>query len=137
MPSNAARPRLLDHALARIDEHHGHIRRRSARDHVARVLHMARCIRHDELAARCGEVAVSDIDGDSLLALGAQAVGEIGEIDLAATGDVGGTLQRLELIFHEVLRVVKQAADERGLAVIHGAAGIEAQNFDRVGGHQK
>ena len=35
--------------------------------------------------------------------LGSQAVGEIGEIDLAAAGDVRGTLQRFDLIFHQRL----------------------------------
>ena len=92
---------LLDDALARIDEHDGEIRRRGARDHVARVLHVAGRVGDDELAARRGEIAISDVDRDPLLAFGAQAVGEIGEIDLAAAGDVRRTLQRLDLILHQ------------------------------------
>ena len=86
----------------------------------------------NELAAWRREVAVSDVDGDALLALVAQTIGEVGEVDRAAAGDVGGAFERLELVFHEVFRVVEQAADERGLAVVHRAAGVEPQNFDRV-----
>ena len=104
---------------------------RGAGDHVARVLHVARRVGDDELAARRGEVAVGDVDRDALLALGAEAVGEVGEIDLAAAGDVGGAFQRLDLVLHQRLRIVEQPADERGLAVVHGAAGVEAENVDR------
>ena len=93
---------------------------------------MARSVRDDELAPRRGEVAIRDVDGDALLAFGAQAVGEVGEIDLAAAGDVGGTFERFDLVLHQRLRIVEQPADERGLAVIDGAAGVEAEDVDRV-----
>ena len=82
------------------------------------------------LPARRGEIAVGDVNRDALLAFGAQAVGEVGEIDLAAAGDVGGAFERLELVFHQRLRIVEQPADERGLAVVHRAAGVEAEDFD-------
>ncbi len=68
--------RLLDQALARVDEDDGQVRRRGAGHHVARVLDVARRVGDDELAPLGGEVAVRDVDGDALLALGAQAVGE-------------------------------------------------------------
>ena len=123
---------LFDDSLAGIDQHDRQIRRRGARDHVAGVLHMARGVGHDELAPRRGEVAVGDIDGDALLALGPESVGQVGEVDLAATSDVGGTLQRLQLILHDRLGVVEQPADERGLSIVHRAAGVEAQQFDRM-----
>src|SRR5205807_9135366 len=84
----------------------------------------------DELAARCGEVAVGNVDGDALLTLGAETVGEIGEVDRASAGDVGGAFERLELVLHQVLRVVEQPADQRGLAVVHRAASVESQDFD-------
>ena len=103
---------------------------RRAGDHVARVLHMARRVGDDEFPSRRGEVAVGHINGDALFAFGAQAVGEIGEIDLAAAGDVGGAFQRLDLILHQRLRIVEQPADERGFAVVNGAAGVEAEDFD-------
>ena len=74
--------RLLDDALPRIHEHDGKVCRRSAGDHVARVLHVAGRVRDDELAFGRRKIAIRDIDRDALLAFGAQAVGEIREIDL-------------------------------------------------------
>ena len=68
--------RLLDDAVARIDQQDGELRGRRGRDHVARVLLVARRVGDDELALRRGEVAVRDVDGDALLALGGQAVGQ-------------------------------------------------------------
>ena len=53
-----------------------------AGDHVARVLNVAGRVGDDELALRRREVAVRDVDGDALLALGAQAVGEQREVHL-------------------------------------------------------
>lgn len=93
---------------------------------------MAGGIGDDELTTRGGEVAVGDIDGDALFAFGAQAVGEVGQVDLAATGDVGGTFERLQLIFQDRLGIIEQAADEGGLPIVHRAAGVEAQQFDRM-----
>ena len=122
---------LLDDALARVHQHDGEVGGGGAGDHVARVLDVARRVGDDEPAARRGEVAVGDVNGDALLALGAQAVGEIGEVDLPAAGDVGGALQRFDLVFHQRPRVVEQPADESGLAVVHRAAGVEAENVDR------
>ena len=49
--------------------------------HVARVLFVPRRVGDDELAPRRGEIAVRDVDGDALLALGAQAVGQQRKID--------------------------------------------------------
>ena len=82
---------LFDDSLTGIDQHDGQIRCGGTRDHVAGVLHVAGGIGDDELATRGGEVAVGDVDGDALFAFGAQAVGEVGQVDLAATGDVSGT----------------------------------------------
>ena len=120
--------RLDQHALAGVDQHHGGIGRGCAGGHVARVLLVARRVRNDELAARRGEVAIGNIDGDALLALGAQAVGEQRKIDLAGRG---GSLafNGAHLVFVDRLRVVEQAADERGLAVVDAAGGGEAQQI--------
>ena len=93
-------PRLFDDALARIHEDDGKIRGRSAGDHVARVLHMPRRVGDDELAFWRGEVAIGHVNRDALLAFGAQAVGEIGQIDLSAAGDVGAPFERFDLILH-------------------------------------
>ena len=77
-------PGLGQHALARIDQQHGKVGGRCARDHVARVLLMARRIGDDELALCAGEEAVGDVDGDALLALGREPVHEQRQVELLA-----------------------------------------------------
>ncbi len=83
----------------------------------------------DELAVGGGEVAVGYVDGDALLALGAQAVGELGEVDGGGYVGGGGLGDGADVIFVDVLRVVEQAADEGGFAVVHAAGGGEAQQL--------
>ena len=80
------------------------------------------------LRLRRREVAIGDVDGDALLALGAQAVGEQREIDLARRGGAFA-FDRPHLVFVDRLRVVEQAADQRRLAVVHAARGREAQQI--------
>ena len=75
--------RLLEHALASVDEHDDGIRSRRARDHVARVLHVAGAVGEDERPLARREVPVRHIDRDALLPLGAQAVGEQREVEVA------------------------------------------------------
>ena len=72
--------RLLEHPVAGVDEQHRHVGGGCTGDHVAGVLDVAGGVGDDELALGCGEVAVGDVDGDALLALGAQAVGEQREV---------------------------------------------------------
>ena len=74
--------RLLDDALARVDEDDREVGGRGAGDHVARVLDVAGRVGEVEPAPRRREVAVGDVDRDALLALGAQAVGEQREVDV-------------------------------------------------------
>ena len=74
---------LLEHAPARVEQHDREVRRRGARDHVARVLPMTGAVGDDEPPPRRREVAVGDVDRDSLLALGAQAVGQQREVQRA------------------------------------------------------
>jgi hypothetical protein len=74
--------RLLDDALPGVDEHQREVGGRAG-DHVAGVLLVAGGVGDDELAPRRGEVAVGDVDGDALLALGAEPVGEQREVDIA------------------------------------------------------
>jgi hypothetical protein len=81
----------------------------------------------DELALRRGEVAVGDVDGDTLFALGLEAVGEEGEVDVFVATAARGLLHRFELVLEDRFGIVKQAADEGGLAVVDGAGGGEAQ----------
>ena len=123
--------RLLEHAEPRVDEDHGDVRRRRAGRHVARVLHVPRRVGDDELPLVGREVAISDVDGDALLALGLQAVGEEREVDLGV-GRAPALHRRAtdgaELVFVDALGVVEQPADERRLAVVHRADGDEAQH---------
>ncbi len=119
-------PGLDEHALARVDEHHGRIGGRSAGGHVARVLLMPRRVRNDKLAPRRGEVTVSHIDRDALFALRAQPVGKQRKIDLARRC---GSLpfDRAHLVFVDRLRVIEQPADERGFSVVHAAGRRKSQ----------
>src|SRR5690349_18800126 len=93
---------------------------------------MSRRVSHDELALRRCEVAIGNVDGDTLLAFGSETISEIGEVDLPAARDVGRTFKGFNLIFHQGLRVVEESANERGLAVVYGAAGVEAKKIDGV-----
>ena len=67
------------------------------------------------------EIAVRDVDGDALLALRAQPVGQQRKIDLAAANG------RFQLIFVGALGVMQQPADQRALAVVHAARRGQAQ----------
>ena len=133
----AVAARLLDHALARVDEDHRHLGRRGARDHVARVLDVARGVGELEAAARRHERAVRDVDRDPLLALGAQAVGEKRKVDVAVAAASRGLLDVLELVGQDLLRVVEQPADQRRLAVVDRARGHEAQQLRTASLRQK
>ena len=121
--------RLLDDAVARVDEDHGDVGGRGARHHVARVLHVAGRVGELEAAARRHERAVRDVDRDALLALGAEAVGEQREVDVAVAAALRRLLDVLHLVDEDLLRVVEQPADERRLAVVDRAARDEAEEL--------
>ena len=131
MPSSAAmnawRRDCSSTPLRASIEHDREVRGGGAGDHVARVLNVAGRVGDDELAPRRGEVAVGDVDGDALLALGAQAVGQQRQVDLGVAAPAAGPLDGGELVLEDALRVVQQAADERALAVVDRAGGGEAQ----------
>ena len=121
--------RLLDHALARVDEDHGDVGGRGAGDHVARVLHVPGRVGELEAAARRDERAVGDVDRDPLLALGTQAVGEQREVDVVVPAAARRVLDVLELVDEDLLRVVEQPADQRRLAVVDRAGRDEAEQL--------
>ena len=118
---------LLDHAFACVDENDGEVGGGGAGNHVAGVLDVTRRVRDDEFPFRCGEVAVGDIDRDSLFALGLEAIGEEGEVHILITAAARGFLHGFELVFEDGFGIVKKAADESGFAVIDGASGGEAE----------
>ena len=121
---------LGEHTVAGIDEDDRRIGGGCPGDHVARVLLVPGGVGHDELAVLGGEEAVRDIDGDALLTFCGEAVDEEREVEFATLcADLLGIgLERGEMVLEHELRVVEQATDERGLAVVDRAAGDEAQH---------
>ncbi len=93
---------------------------------------MTRRVGDDELAGGCGEVAVGHVDGDPLLPLGAEPVGEEGEVGVLVAALAAHPLDRLELVLEDRLRVEQQPPDERALAVVDRPGGGEAEHL-----HQK
>ncbi len=77
---------LGEDAVLGVDEEDGEIGGRGAGRHVAGVLNVAGGIGDDEAAVLGGEIAVGDVDGDALLALGGQAIDDEGEVELLAGG---------------------------------------------------
>ena len=120
---------LGQHALARVNQDDGQIAVGGAGRHVAGILFVARRVGDDELALVGGEEAVGDINGDALLPLGFQPVHQQREINIVAVGAelLGVFFQRRQRVFEQELGVVQQAPDQGALAVIHAAAGEEAQ----------
>ena len=141
---------LLDDAVAGVDEDQRELGGRGAGDHVAGVLDVARGVGEDVGPGGGREVPVGDVDGDALLALGAQAVGEqrqVGRVEAPVAADA---LDGRELVREHRLGVVEQPAHERGLPVVDGArrrqpeqvvprgAGLEVRVRRRVSDrHQK
>ena len=125
--------RLLDHAVACVDQHDCHLGGRGAGDHVARVLLVPGRVGEDEAPPRRREVAVRDVDRDALLALGAQAVGQQREVEVpVAVARVRDLRDVLELVAQDRLGVVEQPPDQRRLPVVHRAGRRQSQRVDRL-----
>src|SRR5699024_4310742 len=92
---------LLLESFAGVDEDDRKVRRGGAGDHVAGVLDVPGRIGDDELAPRGGEIAIGDVDRDSLFALGAETVGEESEVGVVITALDARALYRFELIFKD------------------------------------
>ena len=75
--------RLWQHTFASVNQDDRQARRRCAGRHVPRILFMAWRVGDDELTAWSGEIAVRDVDGNSLLPLCAQAVRQQRQINAA------------------------------------------------------
>ena len=137
MPSSCAirgvPARLLPDAVPRIDEEDRDVGGRGAGRHVARVLLVARGVGQDEFSARRREVAVGDVDRDSLFALGPQAVREQREVDRSGASVPRRRRHRVNLILVHTARVVQQASDQRALPVVHAAGRADAEEIR----HQK
>ncbi len=122
---------LGQHAVAGIDHQDRDLRGGCAGGHVPGVLFMARGVSDDELALVGGEIPVGHVNRDALFPLRLQAVHQKGEVQLLAgsthLGAVG--FQAGHVIFVDHLGVMEQAADQGALAVIHAAAGEQAQEL--------
>ena len=79
-------PGLGEDAVLGIDQEDGEIGARRASRHVAGVLDVAGGVGDDEAALLGGEIAIGDIDGDALLALGGQAIDDKGVVDRLTSG---------------------------------------------------
>src|ERR1039458_2306286 len=66
--------RLREHSVARVDQYDGQFGGGRSGRHIARVLLMTGRGGDDEFPPSCREIAVSDINGDALLPLGAQTI---------------------------------------------------------------
>jgi len=122
-------PGLRQDPLARVHHEDRGVGRGGAGDHVAGVLFVPRGVRDDELSPVRREEAVGHVDGDALLPLRGQPVDEQREIELLA---LRAPLARIRLhrgkvVLEQHLGVVQQPPDQRALAVVHAAAGDEAQ----------
>jgi hypothetical protein len=104
-----------------VHQHHGGVGATGGCHHVAGVLLVAGCVTDDELAVFGGEVAVGHVDGDALLALGREAVGQQGQVGFSLA------LHPRQVVLEHGLAVHQQAADQGALAVVHRAAGDELQ----------
>ena len=94
---------LGENAFAGVHEYYGHVRGRRTGRHIAGVLLMPRSVGDDELAMGGGEVAVGNVDGDSLLPLGAQSIGKLGKVDGGGSIPIRCFGHRAHMIFVDVL----------------------------------
>ena len=92
---------------------------------------MTRRIGDDELAFRGAEVAIGNVDRDSLFPLGLQPVGQKRRVEITSGGadDFRVGFQTLHVVFVDHLAVVKQPSDQRAFAVINAAASDETQQL--------
>ena len=97
---------------------------------------MARRVGQDEAAAWGFEEAVGDVDGDALVAFGGEAIDQQRVVGAARHGAEADAvaLQRRHHVVGDGAALEQQAADQGGLAVVHRAAGENAQ---KGVGHQK
>jgi len=119
---------LLGQAVAGVHEDDRQVGGRRTGNHVPRVLDVTRRVRDDELAPRRGEVAVGNVDRDALLPLGAQPVGQQGQVGALLAAFPAGPLHRRQLVLEDRLRVEQQPPDQGALPVVDRACGGQPQH---------
>ncbi len=124
-------PRLRENAFCGINQNHGQIGGGGAGRHVARVLLVAGRIGDDKFPAGRLEIAIGHVDGDALLAFGAQTVGEQRKIYRARRAIDAAVFYGGQLIFENGFGIVQESADQRGFAVVHAAGRRESKKLLR------
>ncbi len=119
---------LRQQSFLRVRKHDRSIGRARRRRHVARVLLVSGRVGDDEFPPRRGEVAIGDIDGNALFALGLQSVGKQGQVDLVVTAFPGSIGHGGKLVAEDLTRIVQESSDQRALAVVDAARRDEPQN---------
>ena len=125
-----------------VHQHNSCVGARCGGDHVAGVLLVTGGVRNDEFAALGRKVTVGHVNRDALFALRRQAIGQQGQVSLAAA------LHACQVVLQYGPAVDQQAAYQRALAVINTAAGDKTQGgpgvlfrghslVERGRGHQK
>src|SRR5881397_458153 len=128
MGDESVAPRLGHHAIARIDQNDRKVAGARARHQIARVLLVPGRVRNDELSFRRRKIAVSNINGDTLLALRPQAIGQQRKIDALATTSFVFALCPFDLVFKCTLSLDEQAANQGGFPIVDVAGRSEAEN---------
>src|SRR5665647_1082502 len=120
---------LFDDTVARIYQDYCSIRGRSAGDHVSCILDMTGGIGNDEFSFRSCKVAVSHINGYSLLPLSPQAIGQQSQVNFFPSPANTGPLNGLHLVFKNGLTVEQQASDQGTFPVIDTPRGSKPEKL--------
>ena len=120
---------LLQYTMTCINQNDAQVGSTSTRYHVAGILNMSRSIGDDKLAFRCGEIAVSHIDGDALFALSTETIREQSQVHFLITAALASSLHRLQLVFENRLAVIKQSSYQSTLSIVHAARSREAEQL--------
>ena len=92
---------LFHDAMSGVYQNHGEVCSGGSRNHVPGVLDMARSVRNDEFSFRSSEITIGYVDGDALLTLRSESVGEKREIDFLISTAPGCLLDSLELVLED------------------------------------
>ena len=118
---------LFHDAVTGVDEDDNEISVGGAGDHVARILDMTRGISDDEFTPGRGEIFICNVDGDALLAFGAQPICQKGEVDLSVLFVAALAFESLQLVGQDALAIVEEAADQGAFPVVYAACSYESE----------
>src|SRR6267378_7725748 len=122
-------PRLRKESFGCVNQNDSQVRRRRACSHVSGVLFVAWRVCNDEFAPRGRKIAVSHVNGDALLAFGAQAIRDQRKIDRSCGTVDAAPLYRGQLIFVDRLGVVQEPPDQCRLAVVDAPRRCKAKKL--------